>query len=218
MNNDAMQPIPLPTIRRFPEYLRFVEDKRLAGEEWISTTEIGAAIGRKSVVVRKDLSYSGVAGHPRRGFRLEELAPALRRSLGWDNATDAFLVGVGSLGQALLGYGGFANYGMRIVAAFDCNDDITGGSMAQSQIFPIQKLPQLAKRMNVKLGIIAVPQDVAQSVANILVDAGIRGIWNFAPVQLDVPSNVVVRREDLSHGLAVLSYQLREECETIRPE
>lgn len=199
--------IPLPAIRRYPEYLIILESRRESGDQWISATDIGRGLNRKPIVVRKDLAYSGVSGSSRNGWPIDELIPALRHALGWDNTSDAFLIGVGSLGTALLTYKGFDRSGMRIVAAFDLSVEDSPESR-KKKLFPMSKLSDLASRMNVVIGIIAVPGPDAQVVADLLVDNGIRGIWNFAPVNLSVPDNVVVKQEDLSLGLAELSYRL----------
>lgn len=200
--------IPLPTIRRYPEYLMILESLRESKTAWVSATELGRELNHKSIVVRKDLACSGVTGSSRNGWPVEELIPALRKALGWDNTSEAFLVGVGSLGRALLEYQGFSRYGMRITAAFDSNPSVIKENRSDKRILPIEKLPDLAARMNVSLGIIAVPETEAQEVTDLLVENGIRGIWNFAPVNLKVPDNIVIKREDLSLGLAILSYRL----------
>ena len=205
---DTPAGIPLPTIRRYPEYLLVLESWKETGREWVSATELGRELDRKPIVVRKDLALSGVVGSSRNGWPVGELIPALREALGWNNTSDAFLVGVGVLGRALLNYQGFSRYGMGIVAAFDRNPRFLDGKDPEGRIFPPEKLPDLAARMNVSLGIIAVPREEAQNVADLLVENGIRGIWNFAPVNLKVPDSVVVKREDLSLGLAILSYRI----------
>ena len=207
-SDDNPASIPFPTIRRYPEYLLLLETMAESGEEWVSATELGRELERKAIVVRKDLAHSGIAGSSRNGWRIAELIPAIRSVLGWDNTSDAFLVGVGALGMALLNYQGFERYGMRIVAAFDADPRRIDSPDARGRVFPMEKLPDLAVRMNVSLGIIAVPGDQAQDAADRLVENGIRGLWNFAPAALKVPEGVIVKREDLSLGLAVLSYRL----------
>ena len=210
MTDQTLSSIPLPTIRRYPEYLSTLEILAQAGESWVSATRLGIELGYTPIAVRKDLAYSGLAGHSRRGFAVQPLIDSLRSALGWDNGSDAFLVGAGSLGKALLGYRGFEHYGLRIAAAFDNDPSLAGQQIGICKVLPVDKLVNLAQRMNVALGIISVPAPEAPAAANLLVEAGIRGIWNFAPVNLKVPHGVVVKREDLSLGLAVLSYRLRE--------
>ncbi len=205
---DNSQSIPLPTIRRYPEYLLVLQSWQEKKAEWISATDIGCELGHKPIVVRKDLAYSGAEGLSRRGYRVTDLICLLRRALGWDNQADAFLLGLGSLGQALLSYQGFAGYGLKIVAAFDPDRDARARSGKPGITFAPEKLPDLAYRMKVVLGIIAVPGEHAQAAADLLVESGIRGIWNFAPVNLKVPEDIIVKQEDLSMGLAILSYQL----------
>jgi len=160
------------------------------------------------IVVRKDLAITGVVGTPRRGFPVDALISAIMEFLGWSNTTDAFLCGVGSLGRALLGYEGFQLYGLRIVAAFDTAPDKIGTRERGVKVFDVRKMPSMIARMHIHLGILTVPAEAAQSVANTMIAAGIRGIWNFTPVKLEVPDTVVIQRVDLASSLAVLSHRL----------
>lgn len=199
---------PLPSVRRLPLYLTVLEEFEREGKEWISTTDFSEVLFLKPIQVRKDLAHTGIIGKPKKGFKVDELISTIYHFLGWNNLTEAFLVGAGALGSALLGYSGFQRHGLDIVAAFDSSPEVIGKIIHKKEILPMEKLPDLAKRMQVKLGIITVPSSSAQSAANDLVSAGIKGIWNFSPIKLHVPENVVVQREDISSGLAVLSVKL----------
>ena len=130
--------------------------------------------------------------------------------LGYNNTTDAVLIGVGQLGKTLLSYPGFENYGLKIVAGFDSNEEICNKSVNGKKILPMNKLRDFLKRTNVHIGVITVPKDAAQGVCNLLVDVGIKAIWNFAPTLLIVPHDVVVKNEDMAASLAVLSNKLKE--------
>jgi redox-sensing transcriptional repressor len=133
---------------------------------------------------------------------------AIEDFLGWNNVSEAFLVGAGHLGAALLGYQGFKDYGLDIVAAFD-NDPAKGGTEIHGKkVFPFRQLPQLVKRMGIKIGVMAVPASCAQEVAGSMIEAGIRAIWNFAPVRISVPAHIIVQHENLASSLAVLSKKL----------
>ena len=202
--------IPLPTIRRMPNYLRVTRDFLDEGKEWISTTDFSEILGLKPIQVRKDLAFTGLAGKPRLGFEVPLLIKAINDLLGWNNSTDAVLVGAGALGSAILGFRGFAEHGLNIVAAFDANPAIVGTEIHGKSVFSLDKLENLVHRMGITMGIITVPEAVGQQTADLLVKAGIRGIWNFCPVTLRVPGDVIVQREDLSSGLAVLSVRLTE--------
>ena len=199
---------PLPSVRRLPLYLTVLEEFAREGREWISTTDFSEVLYLKPIQVRKDLAHTGIIGKPKKGFKVEELIATIYDFLGWNNLTEAFLVGAGALGSALLGYDGFRRHGLNIVAAFDVSPNIIGTTIHSMEIMPMDKLADLARRMQVKLGIITVPSSGAQDAADRLVEAGIKGIWNFSPIKLHVPDTVVVQREDISSGLAVLSVKL----------
>ncbi len=200
--------VPLPSVRRLPLYLTVLEEFEREGKEWISTTDFSEVLFLKPIQVRKDLAHTGIIGKPKKGFKVNELISTINKFLGWNNLTDAFLMGAGALGSALLGYNGFQNHGLNIVAAFDSSPSVIGKTIHGKKILPIEQIKDLALRMHVKLGIITVPREAAQEAADNLIAAGIKGIWNFSPIKLQVPEDVVVQREDLSSGLAVLSVKL----------
>jgi redox-sensing transcriptional repressor len=179
-----------------------------SGEEYASGTVVARELGLDPIVVRKDLAITGAVGRPRLGFPMDDIITAIEEFLGWSNTTDAFLVGVGNLGTALLGYQGFEQHGLRIVAAFDANPKMIGKKVNGKTILDISKLPSLAKRMHVQIGILTVTASVAQHVADMMIEGGIRGIWNFTPTTLDVPEHVILQREELASSLAVLSHRL----------
>lgn len=198
----------LPTVRRLATYHHEMCRLKLAGRETVSSTELAERLELEPVQVRKDLSRTKVTGTPRVGFQVNEVIPAIEEFLGWDDASRAVLVGVGSLGEALLGYDGFSNYGLNIVSAFDVDEGKVGYEIRGYKVQPMDELLETVTRLNLQVGIVAVPDIAAQEVVDLLVEAGIRGIWNFAPVTPRVPEGVVLQNEDLAAGLAVLSVQL----------
>lgn len=201
-------PIPLPTIRRYPIYLRCIQEMIAQGDLHVSSAVIADKLGLDPVLTRKDLAMAGVPGKPRRGYPAKELQHAINRALGWDNTTDAVLVGVGSLGSALLGYTGFEEQNLSIVAAFDGNPRMIGLTHHGVKVRPMEDLPRIVQRLKIKIGILTVPTSAAQTCANQLIAAGIRGIWNFSPVQLDIPDGIVIQNVDLAQSLAVLSHEI----------
>ena len=201
-------PFPLPTIRRYPIYLRCIREMIAAGELHISSAIVAEKLGLDPVLTRKDLAMAGVPGKPRRGYPAKKLQDALNHALGWDNTTDAVLIGAGSLGNALLGYSGFEEQNLSIIVAFDSNPGLLGLALHGVKVRPMEDLPRFVKRMKIKLGILTVPNAAAQSCADQLVAAGIRGIWNFSSVQLEVPQGVVVQNVDLAQSLAILSHAI----------
>ncbi|MBN2704532.1 MAG: redox-sensing transcriptional repressor Rex [Pontiellaceae bacterium] len=198
----------VPTLKRLPLYLRLLRQMKEQGEEYASGSVVARELDLDPIVVRKDLAITGAVGRPRLGFPLDEIISAIEDFLGWSNTSDAFLVGVGNLGRALLGYKGFEQYGMKIVAAFDSNPEIVGTKVHGKPIMDVSKMPALAKRMHVQIGVLTVTASVAQGVANMMIEGGIRAIWNFTPTTLDVPDNVILQREELASSLAVLSHRL----------
>lgn len=202
------QIIPLPTIRRYPIYLRAIKSKIAGGELHVSSAVLAEELGFDPVLSRKDLAMAGIPGKPRRGYPAKELCEAINRALGWDNPIDAALVGVGSLGCALLGYSGFEEQNLSITAAFDINPEVVGKRVHGVKVRPMEDLSALIRNLKLSIGIITVPSATAQDCANHLIAAGIKAIWNFAPIQLTVPKNVTVQNVDLAQSLAVLSHSI----------
>ena len=210
-NNKELTNISKATIGRMPSYLRFLKERELAGERTISSTAIAEGPSLNAVQVRKDLAViSSVAGKPKLGFEIADLIAGINRFLGYDNVTDAVLVGAGGLGRALVGYGGFKNYGLNIVAAFDTSPKLIGKSFGGVQVFDAAETSRLVRRLNVLIGIIAVPKEAAQQVADELVEGGVRAIWNFAPANLVLPQGIAVKNEDMAASLAILSKRLAQ--------
>ena len=209
MNKDDKHgSLPLPTIRRYPAYLRLIRERMAAGDEEISSAALAAALGIDPVLARKDIAMMGIPGRPRWGYPARELVEAIRHALGWDNATDAALVGCGSRGHALVGYGGFAEQHLSIVVAFDVNPDLHGQTVHGVKVRPMKDINRLVHRLHIQLGILTVPDSAAQECAAALVAAGVKGIWNFTSVQLSVPDDVIVQNVDLAQSLAVLSHAI----------
>lgn len=200
----------LPTIQRLPAYLHLLKGFAREGRVSISATELGKEMGVQAIVARKDMAMAGVPGRPRIGFPVTELIAAIEAFLGWDRTTDAILAGVGHLGTALLGYEGFSGLGLEIAAAFDIDPEKVDSTIHGKPILPLTKLVNVTRRMEIHLGILAVPAGAAQEVANLMVEAGIRGIWNFSPTALQLPAGILCQDQNLAMGLAVLSSQLKK--------
>jgi redox-sensing transcriptional repressor len=206
---DATRPnLPLPTIRRYPIYLRAIHTMIAGGELHISSAVLADMLGLDPVLARKDLAMAGVPGKPRRGYPAKELAEAINRALGWDSATDAVLVGVGSLGKALLGHSGFEEQNLSIAGAFDAEPSLTGRTFHGVKVRAMDDLPRLVRRLKIRLAILTVPNASAQTCTDALVAVGIRGILNFTAIQLAVPEGVVVQNVDIAQSLAVLSHTI----------
>lgn len=208
MRSEPKRQFPHPSIRRLPSYLRLLRNLKKEGAQKISCTRIARELDLDSTQVRKDLALTGITGRPRIGYELSPLIDAIEGFLGWNTAFDAFLVGSGSLGKALIGYENFRNCGLNIVAAFDVIDAKIGQEIFGRKIYHLNDMPELAKSMGVTLGVLTVPSSAAQGAANAMVASGIRGIWNFAPVKLDLPDSVLVENVELVSSLAVLSVNM----------
>ncbi len=198
------------TLRRLPVYLHLLHRYTAEGIESISCSDIGKELDLDPTQVRKDLEVTGTAGRPRVGFPVTPLIVAIENFLGWNKVNEAFLAGAGNLGSALLGYERLKNYGVHIVAAFDTDPRKVGSEIYGRHVLHVDRLRDLASRMHVLIGIITVPGECAQSVADLMVEGGIRAIWNFSPVSLKLPGHVIVQNEELYYSLAALSRNLAD--------
>ena len=197
------------TIARMPLYLHFLQEENSKGAQYISSTVIAQNISVSSVLVRKDLEMvSSQPGRPRLGFSVSRLMVDIEKFLGFDNLSDAIIVGAGGLGRAFLGYEGFKNNGLNVIAAFDVAENVIGTRVAGKEILPLHSLPDFVAEHKIKIGIITVPKYAAQDVLNQMVDAGIKAVWNFAPATLRAPKDIVLKTEDLAASLAILAGQL----------
>lgn len=200
--------IPRPTVKRLSLYLRELESLEEAGQQTISSKQLGDALGLTDAQVRKDLAYFGQFGHPGIGYRIAELISQLRKILGTDRQWNAAIVGAGNIGRALMPYARFRRKGFEIVAVFDADARVVGKEVAGHRVRPMSDLPALVKERNILIGIVAVPVSAAQSVANALIQAGVKGILNFAPVRLDVNDRVSVVSVDFLVSLEQLAFQI----------
>jgi redox-sensing transcriptional repressor len=210
MTTTHLPGIPLPSLRRLPIYYRLLSDALQAGSASISSEELGLGAGVPGAQVRKDLSYLPEYGRPGVGYDTCALAAYLEEFLGLVNDKEAILVGAGNLGRALISYPGFERYGLQIIAVFDNDQDKLGQPVGGHEVLPVGKLPDLARRLHVQMGIICVPADQAQAVADLMVLGGIEVIWNFAPCRLSLPGDVLVKNEDLAAELATLSHHITQ--------
>lgn len=211
MGCETYKSVPTATLTRLPIYYRYLINLQKQGEKNISSAKISSDMNLSAVQVRKDLAcVSSIAGKPKTGFDVDELIKDIALFLGYDNTTDAIIVGVGQLGRTLLSYVGFENYGLNIVAGFDVDERIINSRINGKLIMPMEKLKNFVRRVNIHIGIITVPYQDAQKVCDKLVDAGIKAIWNFAPTHIYVPEGVVLKDEDMASSLAILSSQLKD--------
>ena len=198
--------VPEATVARLPVYLRALTALADAGRTTVSSEALADASGVGSAKLRKDLSYLGSYGTRGVGYDVQELVRHISRALGLGQRWSVVLVGVGNLGQALAGYGGFDDRGFRIAALLDADPARLGEVVAGLPIRPLDDLDAVVREEAVSIGVIATPVAAAQQVCDRLVAAGVTSILNFAPTVLQVPDGVDVRRVDLSNELQILSF------------
>ena len=196
------------TLGRLPQYLQFLNGLPPGQYDHISATTIAKMLSLGEVQVRKDLAAVSGLGKPKVGYRTSELIKDLEDALGCKKLTPAILVGAGKLGRALLDYNGFEEYGVQITAAFDCNEQVLRMNKTSKEILPISSLKKYCSENGIRIGIITVGSGSAQDVCDQMLEAGITAIWNFAPCQLKVPNNVLVKQENLALSLAHLNSQI----------
>ncbi|NDV46641.1 redox-sensing transcriptional repressor Rex [Paludibacter sp. 221] len=200
--------VPEPTLRRLPWYLAFAQLVQREGEQYLSSTQIAKNIAVDPSMVAKDLSYVNISGRTRVGYEVNELVRVLERFLGFTNSHKAFLFGVGRLGGALLHDNGLQQFGLEIVAGFDVKYELAGSSINRIPVHHLNRFPELRKQTGVDIGILTVPVEKAQSVCDMMIEGGIKAVWNFTPFRIRVPENVVVQNTSIYAHLAVMFNRL----------
>ena len=200
----------LPTIRRLPSYLHVIENAHREGHQFISGTVIAEELDLEPIQVRKDLAITGIVGKPRIGFPVAELIQAIYAFLYWNQDHRAIIVGAGHLATALMRYAEFPKRGLSIVAAFDVDSGKVGEAINGKPVYSLDEIGRRLPALKSSLAILTVPSPSAQEVAERIIEAGISAIWNFTNVKLKVPYGVIVQKEDLSSGYAVLSVKIRK--------
>ncbi len=203
--------VPIPTLGRLATYLRVLNELQMLEVSTVSSAEIEQQTGINAAQFRKDLSYFGEFGKPGVGYSVSELQQSIAKILKLDRRQAVLLVGAGNLGSALVGYQGMAEHRMELMGIFDSNPSKIGTMLGTLRVQSIHCLVEVNMKLNARIAILAVPAQVAQSVSEILVEAGVRAILNFAPIPLRLPENVAVRNVSFMQELAVLSYQAAEE-------
>ncbi len=203
-------------LKRLPGYLTYLKSIQNVESPYISATALAAALGMGEVQVRKDLAMVSDGGRPKIGYLRESLIEDIEQFLGYNNTTDAVLIGAGKLGRALLGYKGFSEYGLNILAAFDNRPDLEELDSVKP-VYPMEQLESFCREHKVLMGIITVPEDRAQEVCDQLIHAGIKAVWTFAPVHLEVPPHILVQNENMATSLALLSMHLEAQIKEEKP-
>ncbi len=205
---DKLSKISKATIDRLPLYFRTLRLAQDEGLDIISSVELGNRLGITPEQIRKDLAAFGQFGRKGVGYYVNELKRNVGEILGLDNHWNIAIVGIGHLGEALANYQNFTGLGFNLVALFDQDESVIGKVVNHVRVENISHLKEIVEERRVHIGVIAVPASFAQEVADALVEAGVKGIWNFAPVRMSVPENMHIVNEDLSVGLSSLSYHI----------
>ncbi|MCU4163042.1 redox-sensing transcriptional repressor Rex [Carboxylicivirga caseinilyticus] len=208
INRKKNRLVPEPALRRMPCYLSYLKLAQRDGHKYISSTLIARDMGVDPTQVTKDLSYTSIVGKTRVGYEVDALIDVLEDFLGFTVVDEAYLFGVGSLGKALLHDYGLKQFGLKIVAAFDIDPQVVGKTIEGVEIYHFDELARMQEN-GVKIGILTVPVDKTQEVADRLVESGIQGIWNFTPVNIKVNDGVVVQNTSLYAHLAVMFNRMK---------
>ena len=195
------------TLGRLPHYLQLLRELSPNDVPYISATLIAKKLSLGEVLVRKDLSVVSGAGKPKVGYKTVDLIKSIEAHLGQGDMTNAVLVGAGKLGKALLEFDDFEDYGVKIIAAFDCNETAIRYNRSV-EILPMKDFDSFCRQNNVRIGIITVGAGSAQDVCNSMINSGISAIWNFAPCNLEVPDGILLKQERLALSLAYLNNKL----------
>ena len=200
--------LPEPTLRRLPWYLAYLKLLKDKGEEYVSSTQISKEINVDASQIAKDLSFINISGKTRVGYEVNSLVDVLENFLGFTKIHRAFILGAGSLGAALLHDNGLEQYGLCIVAAFDVNPQKIGTIINGIPVYDIRDLKKYQQQMQVNIGVLTVPVDKAQQVADLTIESGIKAIWNFTPFRIRVPKHIVVQNTSIYAHLAVMFNRL----------
>lgn len=202
--------IPENTLRRLPQYLIVLKTLRAEGHAHVSSSDLAEAMQLNAVSIRKDLALvSEETGKPNQGRSINTLIKDIESFLGYNTINEAVIVGVGMLGRALLSYQGFKEYGIDIIIGFDANAN-EPYTVNKVPIYHSDAMPNLIKRLHIPIGIITVPKKHAQQVCDRLIKAGVKAIWNFAPINLEVPKDIYVHNENMAESLALIANKIKD--------
>lgn len=203
-----IEKVPEPTLRRLPWYLSVCRLLKQQGEQYVSSTRLSKETNIVASQIAKDLSCVNIVGRTRVGYEIDNLLSVLEDFLGFTRVHKAFIFGAGRLGSALLNDKGLRQFGLEVVAAFDTNPRVVGNNVAGIPVFHINELEAKMKRYDVRIGILTVPIDRAQEVADKMVVWGIKAIWNFTPLRIRVPDDIVVQNTSLYAHLSLMFNRL----------
>ena len=202
--------LPEPTLRRLPWYLAYVRLLEAQHIEYVSSTQISKEINVDASQIAKDLSFLNLKGKTRIGYQVSLLVKKLTDFLGFKSEHKAFVIGVGSLGAALIQDVGLSQYGLKIVGGFDIDKKIVGTSVCDVPIYDMSELEQRQKQQDVSIAILTVPVEHAQEATNQIVSSGLHAIWNFTPFRIKVPGGIVIQNTSIYAHLALIYNRMGE--------
>ena len=200
--------IPVPTIRRLPLYLSFLKSGKNKEKKFISAPEIARELFIDPSQITKDFSHIDISGKTKVGYDTSSLIKDIEKFLGYHISRKAFMVGIGNLGVALLNYNEFSKEGIEIIGGFDIDTDKIGGKINGIKVHNIGNFKECFNNIPVEIGIITVPADQAQRVANTMIDCGIKAIWNFSALPVSAPDNIIIENTSIDSGLAMIKWKL----------
>jgi redox-sensing transcriptional repressor len=202
--------LPVPTIRRLPLYLSFLKSTKNKKRVFISAPEIAKELHIDATQITKDFSFINVSGKTKVGYKTNDIIRIIENFLGYHEPKKAFLVGVGNLGMALIKYNAFSKEGLKITVAFDIATEKVAKDINNIKVFNINEFEKEFIEAPVEIGIITVPSDHAQKVADIMIKCGIKAIWNFSATPISVPNNIIVENTSIDSGLAMITWKLNK--------
>lgn len=208
MNSEGHILLPEPTLRRLPWYLAYIDTLEQRGVENVSSTAISKALNVDSSQIAKDLSFLNLKGKTRIGYNVADMRRTLSTFLGFEHVHGAYILGAGSLGKALIRDKGLSNYGLQILAAFDFDPEKIGTRIEDIEIYPVSRMAEVMKEKPAGIGILTVPAQAAQDVADLAIAAGIKAIWNFTPCRVKVPDDIVMSSTSIYANLALIYNRL----------
>lgn len=202
--------LPVPTIRRLPLYLSFLKSIKNKETKFISAPDIAKNLHIDPSQITKDFSFINVTGKTKVGYQINKLIRVLEDFLGHHESKKAFIVGIGDLGMALIKYNEFSEKGLEIIAGFDTDTEKFRIEINDIKIFNIDKFKEIFDQTPVDIGIITVPVDHAQKIADLMTKCGIKAIWNFSATPISAPDNIIVENTSIDSSLAMIKLKLNE--------
>lgn len=198
--------ISMAVVRRLPKYQRYLKELMVNDVDRISSKELSEKIGFTASQIRQDLNCFGDFGQQGYGYNVKDLYNKICEILGLNREYNTIIIGAGNIGQAVANYMNFDKLGFKLMGIFDINPKLIGLKIRDIEIMDTDYLDKFLKESKVDIAILCVPKNSAQKITNVLIDGGVQGIWNFAPVDLVVPENIIVENVHLSESLLTISY------------